>query len=53
MKTYKVLCNCKHEFQDQVYGPKVRIATPTQRTPSASDRVVRCTVCAKEQTVKN
>jgi hypothetical protein len=50
--TYKVQCNCNHEFQDKTYGNKVRIATPTARQPSQDTIEVRCTVCSKPQTVR-
>ncbi len=52
MKTYKVQCTCKHEFQDKEYGKQVRIATPGNK-PNQNERRVRCTVCAKEYTVKD
>ena len=53
MKTYKVNCTCKHDFQDKEYGKQIRIATPTQAKPSTTERRVRCTVCTKEYTVKD
>lgn len=46
----KVLCNCKHEFQDSKYGKQVRIATPSNRTYDNLTKKVRevsCTVCGK------
>lgn len=49
--TYKIKCNCTHKFQDETYGNKVRIATPTARTPSPSTIEVRCTVCGSSQVV--
>lgn len=50
MKTYKIQCNCSHKFQDETYGKQTRIATPTNRQPSPTTIVVRCTVCQKETT---
>lgn len=46
----KVLCNCKHEFQDSKYGKQVRIATPVNKSfdnVSKKLREVCCTVCGK------
>jgi hypothetical protein len=46
----KIKCNCKHEYQDGVYGKGVRIATPCKpvnRKPTKA----RCTVCGTEQGV--
>ena len=53
MKSYKVICNCKHEFQDNEYGKNVRVATPSSHKPTQDTRVVSCTVCGKQQTVKD
>ncbi len=54
MNTYKVKCQCKHDFQDQEHGPGIRIATPSTKVSlDKTTRVVSCTVCSKQQTVKN
>jgi len=42
----KVICTCKHEFQDKTHGQNVRIATVTQKGTQTS-REVRCTACSK------
>lgn len=48
----RVVCTCTNKFQDQTYGPQVRIANLTQKGGTTEDkRVVRCTVCSKEHTV--
>lgn len=48
----RVKCTCSHEFQDQKYGDKVRVANLTQKgTGNIATRTVRCTVCSKEHTV--
>jgi hypothetical protein len=42
----RVLCNCKSPFQDRVYGAKVRVATPVDK--SRRDGLLTqamCTVC--------
>lgn len=45
----KVLCKCKHTYQDKKYGVGVRIATPVNKSAVAgSVKKVRCTVCSKE-----
>lgn len=38
-------CSCKHEYQDSVYGPGMRLFNPTGKT---GDSGYRCTVCGKE-----
>jgi len=46
----KVLCNCKHEFQDSKYGKQVRVATPINKSfdiITQKLRLVCCTVCGK------
>jgi hypothetical protein len=46
----KVVCSCKHEYQDKAHGTNVRVATVTQKgTPTSRD--VRCTVCSKVHSV--
>ena len=34
-------CNCKHDTQDKMYGPGMRVHNPTNDTPPNW----RCTVC--------
>jgi len=41
-----VHCDCKHDFQDKVYGKGKRLGTPTKK--SKTDIIYRCTVCGKE-----
>lgn len=50
--TTKVKCTCKHEEQDKMYGPQVRIANLTTKGDQAS-KDVRCTVCSKIHRVPN
>lgn len=52
MKSFKVICNCKHVFQDHEHGKNIRVATPSTRKPSQDTRIVSCTVCGKQHTVK-
>ncbi len=51
--TRNVACNCKHEFQDKVYGIGRRLANLVTKTlKSASNQCdYRCTVCGKAHTV--
>ena len=47
----KVLCNCKHEFQDAEYGVGVRVANPVNKSRTTNIvKEVRCTVCSKSHT---
>lgn len=48
--TAKVKCSCHHEYQDQLYGPQVRVANATQKG-DATKQDVRCTVCSKIHSV--
>lgn len=54
MKTVEILkCNCKHEYQDQVYGTNMRVhnrgvVKGTKENPYAE---YTCTVCGKSQQV--
>lgn len=43
--------DCKHTFQDKEYGNGIRVMNATADT-DGSKRVLRCTVCATEQTEK-
>lgn len=40
--TVKVRCNCKHSFQDMLYGSQVRLAN----LMTNGKALARCTVCA-------
>lgn len=52
MKSYKVKCACKHEFQDKEHGSHVRVANPTSRLHPDGQIEVRCTVCNTTYKVK-
>ena len=52
MKSYKVLCNCSHPFQEILYGKNTRIANPTSKQHPDGTIEVRCTVCNKIHRVK-
>lgn len=45
MRSFKILCNCKHEFQDKEHGNRVRVANPTSKKYPDGTIDVRCTVC--------
>ena len=51
--TRNIACNCKHEFQDKLYGIGRRLANLVNKSvKSASNNVdYRCTVCGKSHTV--
>lgn len=49
--TAKQFCKCKSEFQDTQYGKGIRICNPTTRG-TLDTRVVRCTVCNSEHSIK-
>lgn len=51
MSTAKIKCTCQHEQQDKMYGPGVRLANDLPRKPQSVMVDVRCTVCAKIQSV--
>lgn len=40
----KVICTCKHEQQDALHGPQVRVANATAKGDDKSVDV-RCTIC--------
>jgi predicted SprT family Zn-dependent metalloprotease len=43
-KSTKILaCTCKHEFQDQRYGPGMRVHNPRK------EKTYACTVCGREK----
>ena len=44
--TAKVVCNCKHDFQDAQYGANTRVANATKKQDATSVEV-RCTVCSR------
>lgn len=50
--TYKMQCTCKHEYQDQIYGKEIRLATPCKGSNSPDRQTIRCTVCTKQTEVK-
>lgn len=39
-------CTCQHEFQDQVYGPGMRVFNAAGKDGKVSE--YRCTVCGKK-----
>lgn len=41
-------CTCVHEFQDQTYGPQMRLHSKMKQKVS-TDKTWRCTVCEKER----
>ena len=51
-KSYKVRCDCKHEFQDTEHGKQNRVANPTTKKYLDGTIDVRCTVCTKLHHVK-
>lgn len=52
MKSYKVICKCKHDFQDKVHGTNIRVANPCKGCNTPGQTNVRCTVCGQVHTVK-
>jgi len=42
-------CNCKHEYQDQRYGPGQRVHNKCGR--ERTERRCRCTVCGKARDI--
>lgn len=52
MSAAKIKCVCTHEFQDKEHGSQTRVATVSMKgTGNANTKIVRCTVCSREQTV--
>lgn len=49
MKTKRLRCTCKHEYQDRRYGPQVRVHNKMV-TPKDHPDQYRCTVCGEERT---
>ncbi len=45
----KLLCSCKHEFQDERYGKYMRLHNTVVK-PSGTE--ARCTVCGGRKTIK-
>lgn len=43
-------CSCAHKFQDERYGPKMRVMNPT-RNESGTKQLFRCTVCGVMRTI--
>lgn len=52
MKSFKILCKCNHEFQNQTLGKQVRYANPTSKLYPDGTIDVRCTVCNAIHKVK-
>jgi hypothetical protein len=50
-----VSCKCKHEFQDRLYGARVRVANLAMKSvKGGSESVdVRCTVCGVSHTINS
>lgn len=44
----KIICNCKHEYQEKKYGSNIRIGVPKKTTQGAQEFV--CTVCLTKTT---
>ena len=42
-----VVCDCKNEYQDSVYGKQHRVGNPVNRLQKDGVYAVRCTVCGK------
>ena len=43
-----IKCTCAHEFQDQNYGPQMRLHSKMKQRV-LTDKMWRCTVCKKER----
>ena len=43
-----IKCTCENEFQDQNYGPQMRLHSKMKQRVS-TDKMWRCTVCQKER----
>lgn len=43
-------CSCKHEYQDEVYGPRMRVFNLKGKKEKGSQfgNTYRCTVCGTE-----
>ena len=52
MKSFKVQCKCKHDYQDQIHGKQVRVANPCKGCNTPGQTNVRCTVCGTVYTIK-
>jgi len=46
-RTAIVVCDCRSEYQDSVYGKQHRFANPVNRMQKDGVYAVRCTVCGK------
>lgn len=42
-----VACDCRHEYQDRVYGPGQRVHNVAPKAGPNKSRALRCTVCRK------
>ena len=47
-QTKIIKCNCKHEYQDRVYGKGKRLANKMTGGKTVKKNSWRCTVCGKE-----
>lgn len=44
-------CNCKHHFQDSVYGEAQRVHNLATKKSTSDQKAYRCTVCSNVQMV--
>ena len=42
-----VVCDCRNEYQDSIYGKQHRVGNPVNRLQKDGVYAVRCTVCGK------
>ncbi len=42
-----VVCDCRNEYQDSVYGRQNRVGNPVNRLQKDGVYAVRCSVCGK------
>lgn len=46
----KLLCSCKHEFQDREHGIGRRVHNMLKKAPPGVPQEYRCTVCGTTRT---
>lgn len=46
-----VACHCANEFQDKMYGAKMRVHNETKQNGPKDSRRQRCTICLDEKSV--
>lgn len=46
--TKEFQCNCKHDYQDSVYGKWIRVFNSCGDNKGSKISAYRCTVCGKE-----